>query len=90
MDVETSDYSLDGKTWKLRLTKESIYSDVDQDGREGPLGIHYITVTFADPCWSATVTPAKFDDSLLSVYMYDPVSFMFTDMTINIDCLGFS
>lgn len=46
MDVESSDYSLDGSTWELRLSKESIYSKEAQVDRSGPLGIHFITVTF--------------------------------------------
>ena len=89
MDVETSDYSLDAVTWELRVTKESIYSTQPQVDREGPMGIHFITVTFEDPCHnSAVLTPAKFDDTSKLVYLFDPVSFLFTDFTSSINCLG--
>ena len=90
LDVETSDYSLDGVTWELRLTKESIYSESPQNGRDGPFGIHFITVTFEDPCHTAVLTPAQFADSSLTVYAYDAVSFKFTDFSVNINCLGTS
>lgn len=30
VDIETADYALDQLTWDIRLTKESIYSQVDQ------------------------------------------------------------
>lgn len=53
------------------------------------MGIHYITVTFEDPCHNtAVLTPAQFDDSSVEVYLFDPLSFLFIDFQVSINCLG--
>ena len=81
MDVETSDYSLDGKTWQLRLTKTSLWSN------EAP-GNHFITISFLDPCHGATLTAPAFNINSSSVMLFDSLSFSFTNLKSNINCGG--
>lgn len=63
MSFTTSDYSLDGQIWTIRLYKKSTYSIVvEQEGE------YLFDIEFRDICWDSVLISAEFE---FPDYLYD-------------------
>ena len=60
LDLQTSDYLLDGEIWKIRLFMKSLFSKLPVEKSEGA---HVFEIEFRDICWDSTLYSASFDNS---------------------------
>ena len=58
LDLQTSDYALDGEVWSINLFMRSIYSNAPK--RDGEL---VFEIEFRDNCWDSILEPAKFRET---------------------------
>ena len=67
MSFTTSDYTLDGEIWTIRLYKKSTYS-------EGPKaeGAYLFDIEFRDICWDSSLQAGEFqnDDYVFDVWQF--------------------
>lgn len=62
LDLQTSDYALDGEVWKIKLFMRSTYSKLPENKRNG---IYVFEIEFRDICWDSDLTAAQFVASSL-------------------------
>ena len=63
MSYSTSDYSLDGQVWSIRLYKKSTYSITPKQEGE-----YLFDIEFRDICWDSVLVSAEFANP---DYIYD-------------------
>ena len=61
--LETSNYSLDGEVWTIKISKRSVYSTGSQFE-----GAYIFDIEFRDICWDSMLQPAEFEHTS---YIYD-------------------
>ena len=55
LEILTEDLSLDGQEWKIKLFKESVYSEQET-------GTFTFTINFRDICWDSELLASQFTD----------------------------
>lgn len=60
MDLDTSNYLLDGEIWTIRLFMQSTFSFTDKKD-----GAHVFDIEFRDICWDSSLQKAVFDETYL-------------------------
>ena len=75
MSFDTSNFSLDGEIWTIRLYKRSTYSTgAKQDG------VYLFDIEFRDICWESKLTPAEFENPEYVFDLWQSESMVFTQM----------
>jgi len=75
LDLETSDYALDGEVWTIRLFMRSSFS-------KSPLrdGAHIFDIEFRDICWDSKLLAASFEEAFMLYEVWQMQSNLFTKM----------
>jgi len=75
LDLQTSDYALDGEVWTIRLFMRSEFSKSDKKD-----GAHVFAIEFRDICWDSELTAAIFDLETFTYDVWQMQSNIFTKM----------